>query len=145
LGYAQGVAVNAAGNVFISDMLNDRIREVRYLTATLLLPNVAGDDAGLYDVVVVSSPYGSVTSSPATLTVALPPLSATVGAGPGVQFQFTGSPGSLYVLQMATNLTPPVNWQALVTNAADAGGQWSFIDTNTANPSQFYRAILLTP
>ncbi|MGA2174598.1 MAG: immunoglobulin domain-containing protein [Verrucomicrobiota bacterium] len=139
-----GVAVNAAGDVFIADMHNNRIREVLYQTPLLLLSNVTGGSAGMYDV-VVTSPYGSVTSSIATLNVALPPLSAALGAGQGVQFQFTGTPGYSYVLQVAANLTPPVNWQPLVTNAADANGNWSFTDTNTANPDQFYRAMLITP
>jgi len=41
---------------------------------------------------------------------------------------------------MATNLTPPVIWQPLCTNAADAAGNCCFSDTNTGNPAQYYRA-----
>ncbi len=37
---------------------------------------------------------------------------------------------------MTTNLAPPICWQPIVTNLAD---------TNTANPSQFYRAMLVLP
>jgi sugar lactone lactonase YvrE len=139
-----GVAVNAAGNVFIADFENDRIREVLYQTPTLALSNIGGASAGMYDL-VVTSPYGSVTSSIANLNVALPPLNAYLGAGHGVQFQFAGTAGTPYVLLVATNLTPPVNWQPLVTNAADAGGNWSYTETNMSNPTQFYRAMLMTP
>ena len=45
-------------------------------------------------------------------------------------------------LYAATNLTPPVLWQPLYTNAT--GGLWQFTDTNTSgNASKFYR--LSTP
>jgi sugar lactone lactonase YvrE len=134
-----GVAVNAAGAVFIADFLNFRIREVLFPTPTLQIPNMTGASAGSYDVVVTSL-FGSVTSSVATLNVALPPMSAAWCPGQGVQFQFTGSPASQYVLLMATNLTPPVIWQPLCTNAADAAGNCCFSDTNTGNPAQYYRA-----
>jgi hypothetical protein len=43
---------------------------------------------------------------------------------------------------MATNLTPPVNWQPVFTNPADANGNWSFTVTNLPDvPAGFYRAV----
>lgn len=45
-------------------------------------------------------------------------------------------------LLAATNLTPPVIWQAVATNSA--GGTWQFEETNSATqPFQVYR--LSTP
>jgi hypothetical protein len=140
-----GVAVDAFGNLFIADTANNRIRLAAQGPA-FAFTNISFTNAGNYDV-VVSSPYGRVTSTVAAITVLSSPqnLSAFFSSGPGVQFQLTGTPGWPYVLLVATNLLPPVNWQPLVTNAADAGGNWSFTDTNTANPAQFYRAMLVTP
>jgi sugar lactone lactonase YvrE len=66
--YPSDVAVDASGNLFIADCWNSRIREVGFEGPTLVLTNVSGANAGSYDV-VVSSPYGSVTSSIVTLQV----------------------------------------------------------------------------
>jgi len=45
-----------------------------------------------------------------------------------------------YILQSATNLTPPVNWQPVLTNPADGNGNWQFMDTNLNGSQKFYRA-----
>ena len=43
----------------------------------------------------------------------------------------------------ATSLDPPVTWQPLATNLADANGNCAFADTNTATRSaRYYRAAL---
>jgi hypothetical protein len=46
-----------------------------------------------------------------------------------------------YFLQSATNLTPPVNWQPVLTNPADGNGNWQFTDTNLNGSQKFYRAV----
>jgi sugar lactone lactonase YvrE len=68
LDYPSGVAVNASGNLFIADSNNERIREVALFASypTLTLCNVTSNNAGNYTV-IITSPYGSVTSSVATL------------------------------------------------------------------------------
>jgi glucosylceramidase len=67
-------------------------------------------------------------------------MTATVIGG-GLQVQFIGTPDYPYVLEMATNLASPINWQPVLTNPADAGGNWSFTVTNTQDvPARFYRA-----
>jgi hypothetical protein len=76
LAYPWGVAVDVSGNLFIADDANNRIREVVFPGPTLVLNDVNGANAGEYDV-VVSSPYGSVTSSVVTLQVLLPPTIVT--------------------------------------------------------------------
>jgi hypothetical protein len=120
-----GVAVDASGNLFIADLWNERIREVVYLGPALVLSNVIGANAGSYDV-VVSSPYGSVTSSVVSLDVTIPPLNALNFGGQQVQLQFQGVPGNSYVLLSATDLTPPVDWRPVITNAAETNGNWTF-------------------
>jgi uncharacterized repeat protein (TIGR03803 family) len=54
---------------------------------------------------------------------------------------FAGNPNSTNFTQAADNLLPPVLWQTLATNVADANGQWLFTDTNTgASRARFYRS-----
>jgi len=72
-----GVAVDAAGNLFIADTGNHRIREVEITTyPTLTLNGVTANLAGDFQV-IISNVCGSVTSSTATLTVLLPPAIVT--------------------------------------------------------------------
>jgi alpha-tubulin suppressor-like RCC1 family protein len=107
----------------------------------------APTNAGSYTVIgTISDPnyYGSATN---TLVVGLPPQSFTASNTSGTNgqqltLQLIGTPTYPYVLQTATNLTPPINWQSILTNSADAGGNWSFIVTNlTDAPGRFYRAV----
>jgi hypothetical protein len=107
----------------------------------LSLNNLAVGDAGNYQV-VVTSPYGSITSSVAKLTVFLPPQHLTAQiSGAGLTLQLTGTPNYPYILQSTTNLTPPVIWQSILTNTADASGNWSFVVTNIADLREnYYRA-----
>jgi alpha-tubulin suppressor-like RCC1 family protein len=110
-------------------------------------PN-APTNAGSYTVVgTVTDPnyYGSATN---TLVVGLPPqsftASSTAGSANGQQLilQLAGTPGYPYILQMATNLTPPVVWQCVFTNCADTNGNCNFTITNlTVMPEGFYRAV----
>jgi sugar lactone lactonase YvrE len=73
LNYPSAAAVDASGNLYIADRSNNRIREVHFSGfPSLALANVTGANAGSYTV-VVSSPYASVTSAVAALTVLLPP------------------------------------------------------------------------
>jgi hypothetical protein len=62
--------------------------------------------------------------------------------GGGFQLQFTGTPNYPYILQTATNLSPPVNWQSILTNPADGNGYWNFTVTNLpALPAGYYRIL----
>ncbi len=91
--------------------------------------------------VVVTNNYGSVTSTMVPLVVFLPPQNFFVqNVGTGLQMQFTGTPYYPYILQSATNLTPPINWQSIFTNSVDVNGNWQFTDTNLNAGQKFYRA-----
>jgi hypothetical protein len=112
----------------------------------LVISNVAMSSAGNFQVVITNT-WGSVTSSVANLSVLsvlLPPqsFSGQIVTGGGLQLQFSGSPNYPYILQMATDLTPPVNWQPILTNPADGNGNWSFTVTNLTDlPAGYYRAV----
>jgi hypothetical protein len=99
-------------------------------------------DLGNYFVVITNS-FGSVTSSLATLIVQpqsrVGPLTALAANNGTVVLTLAGAPNSSYILQTATNLIPPVQWQSIFTNAADANGVWQFTDTNLSNAQEFYR------
>jgi uncharacterized repeat protein (TIGR03803 family) len=112
--------------------------------SVLSLAEVTDANAGDY-YVVVTNDFGSVTSSPATLTITgtfLPPQWLTLTATNGnLSLQFTGTPEHPYVLETATNLTPPADWQPVLTNPADRNGNWTCTVTNAPPvPARFYRA-----
>jgi alpha-tubulin suppressor-like RCC1 family protein len=104
----------------------------------------APTNAGSYTVIGIVSTPGYVGSATNTLVVGLPPQSFTVSSTDSQQLtlQLTGTPGYPYILQSATNLTPPIVWQPVITNLADVNGNLSFTVTNlTIMPEGFYRAI----
>jgi uncharacterized repeat protein (TIGR03803 family) len=53
---------------------------------------------------------------------------------------FIGAPNSTNIVQVATNLTPPIEWQNVSTNVADANGAWQFTDRNNTSATRFYRS-----
>jgi hypothetical protein len=132
-------AVDAAGDLFFADSANNRVREVVSPGPTLVLNNVGGTNAGAYDL-VISNQYGSITSSIMNLTVVLPPLSAVMAAGQGVQLHFQGASGGSYVLLTSPCLGPAAVWTPVSTNTADGSGNWAFTDTNPpSNAARYYR------
>jgi sugar lactone lactonase YvrE len=145
MSFPRGVAMDGTGNLFITDGANCRIRKLTYVDyadqATFTVTNVTTGSLNNNYSVIVTGADGSVTSSIVTLNVILPPQNFTASLGnAGLQLQFTGTTNYPYILQSATNLTPPVFWQPLLTNAADGNGNWSFAVTNTQNaPACFYR------
>jgi trimeric autotransporter adhesin len=90
----------------------------------------------------------TITYNTGTLTVNLPPntipvtiTSATLLTN-GVQMNFTGTPGYVYLIEGATNLTPPTTWATLSTNAADSNGLFNFTDTNASNYNgRYYQTV----
>jgi uncharacterized repeat protein (TIGR03803 family) len=53
---------------------------------------------------------------------------------------FLGGPNSTNIIQATTSLAPPVTWQNVTTNIADAGGAWQFTESNATNATRFYRS-----
>ena len=124
LNYPTGVAIDANGNLLIADSANNRIREVLLSAGhpVYTLSNTSTNDAGNYSV-VISSPYGSVTSSVVSLTVILPPEIIASGNSFGIMgnqfgFNLAGTAGQTIIVQASTNL---VDWTPLSTNILDGG------------------------
>jgi hypothetical protein len=138
-----GVVVDASVNLFIADTHNQRIGKAVLQGSTLVLNNVDSANAGSYDV-VVSNPYGTLTSSVVTLTVvsqtapqiASQPTNQSVVLGGSASFSVsaTGTPPLAYQWQfggtnlvLATNASLPLNAIA-ATNA----GNYDVIITNAS-------------
>jgi sugar lactone lactonase YvrE len=140
-----GVALDAAGNLFIADLDNCLVRKVIPFgpAPALTLAGVAANDAGSYQV-IVTSPYGSVTSSVVTLVVVSAPAISSIGhnANGSVTLNLQTTPNFSSRVLASTNLMPPALWLPIFTNANPGpSGQWQYTDTNAANYRlRFYRA-----
>jgi hypothetical protein len=139
--YPSRVAMDASGDLFIADTANCVIRKVVIQGPTLVLSGVGFGNAGAYDV-VVSSPYGSVTSSVVNLTITLPViLSApqiTVGKT-NFTFLLSGPAGSNYVLQVSTNL---LKWSPVSTSTIPVSGSINLTNAINVFKQRYYRAYL---
>jgi hypothetical protein len=107
---ASGVGVDSYGNLYVSITTYSSVRKVGFGgVPSLQLTNVTAANAGNYDV-IVTSPYGSVTSSIVSLNVLLPP--AVVVQPYDVTASF-GDPVSFNVT--ATN-DPPLEYQWFISS-----------------------------
>jgi hypothetical protein len=147
LNEAQGVALDAAGNLYIADSGNNCVREVHLAgSPALTFPTVNPTNAGNYSV-VITSPYGSVTSAVVSLTVTIPTTPPQIIAG-GTNFGFltnqfgfnlNGAFGQTIIVDGSTNL---LNWTPLSTNTANGSPFYFYDPTWTNFPWRFYRARL---
>ena len=102
------VAVDASGDLYIADTYNYRIRKVTPQGPALTLANAGLANAGNYQV-VITSPYGSVTSSVVTLTVDVGPAitqqpmgQTIIGGGQAIfSVTATGTPTLAYQWQFS--------------------------------------------
>jgi hypothetical protein len=59
-----------------------------------------------------------------------------------LNMQLNGTPNFPYILQSATNLTRPINWQPVITNSADTTGKLYITLTNSPGvPAEFFRFV----
>ncbi len=140
LAFPRGLALDASGNLLIADASNNRARKIILGSPSLVFPNVAANNAGSYSV-IITSPYGSVTSVVATLTVLLPPAivtqppSQSIGLGSNATFNvtLTGTQPLAFQWQFnGNNLTNQVSQALNLTNVqwTNAGNYQLFITNN---------------
>jgi hypothetical protein len=88
----------------------------------------------------VSDGFGGTNSATVTINVDNTPLfgqSQVVSTGGGTAtLNLAGIPGYSYSVSRSTNL---VDWSAIWTTNAPAGGLFEFIDTSAPSPSAYYR------
>jgi len=108
----------------------------------LILPTAFPANAGTYTV-AVTNVFGSVTSSPALLTVTPLALTAPVLSNSGeFQFGFDTATGVDYEVEYSANL---INWYPLIT-VGGIGLPVTLIDPNTSgSPQRFYRIVQRSP
>jgi sugar lactone lactonase YvrE len=138
-----GVAVDVAGNLYIADEHNLRIRKVVYADKPFLtLINNNTNNVGNYSVIITSA-SGSVTSSVVSLNLQLPPIVPTFTAIDGI-YNFTWSAVSnvTYQLQCTTNLAMPI-WQNLGSPITATNGTVSASDISGTDAQRFYRVQLV--
>lgn len=137
-----GVAVDIAGNLYIADQNNFRIRKVAFSNKPYLtLFNVNFNNASNYSVVVTSA-SGSVTSSVVTVNLQLPPITPALTASNGLCALTWGAVSNqTYQLQFATNLAA-LNWIDLGSPVTATNNSMSITDSVGSGGQRFYRARL---
>ena len=139
------VAFDLVGNFYLADQGNNDVRKVTVSNLTLasggrnlVISNSNVGNAGGYDV-VISNPYGSVTSSVASLRLAAGQFTGDTVANGSVNLAFQGVAGVRYAVLYTTNLTPPVIWTPISTNTADNSGNVTFMEPKiSGTSSKFY-------
>jgi len=130
--------------LIIADYNNNLIRQVAISGPALFLNNLSFGNAGAYDV-VVTSPYGCVTSSVVNLTVtfSIPPIILSspqlVAGKTNFTFILSGPAGSNYVLQASTNLS---NWIPISTSSIPNSGTINISNAISSSKQDFYRVHL---
>lgn len=137
------LAFDSSGNLFIADTADNFIREV-FLYAgypTLRLSRTTLPDAGNYSV-VVTGPSGSVTSTVATLTVAVPPTLQHVWQTNGVlKFTWCSVSNLTYQVQYK-NVLASTNWINLGDPMAATNGETCASDVIGPDVERIYRVVL---
>ncbi len=141
-----GVTTDNAGNVFIADSGNSRIRKVGYVDyadqPTLTVTNLAAGSVSNQYSVIVTSASGSVTSSVVAVNVQLPPITPAFTASNGLyQFTWGAVSNQTYQLQCATNLAAPI-WLDLGSPITATSNSVFTTDAIGTNSQRFYRVRL---
>jgi hypothetical protein len=108
-------------------------------TEALTLAVSGATNAGSYDV-IVSNPYGSVTSSIVTLNVVFSFQSAVQATNGNVTFSWLTTPGVPYQVQYTTNLAS-TNWMNLGAAILASNSVTTASDNFPPDPQRFYRII----
>jgi uncharacterized repeat protein (TIGR03803 family) len=149
-GAASAGGTGAAGSVFAVNTIDGQFSALHSFGA---LASTGTNIDGAFPVSPVmrlgNSLYGTAfTGGPGgagvVFVVAIPSPAAVItniiqNVGGSVTLFFLGGPNSTNIIQAAVNLTPPIAWQNVSTNVADANGAWQFTDTITGS-TKFYRS-----
>jgi sugar lactone lactonase YvrE len=133
------VSTDNAGNLYIVDSETRLIHKALYAgQPSLFLKNINLTNAGDYSV-IITTPYGSITSSVVSLTLIAQPNITAITLNPDgtVALNYTGTPNAPHTLWSTTDLT---DWTIIATNLTTTNGIGNLLDTNApATTSRFYR------
>ena len=105
--------------------------------ATLTIPAIQFTNAGMYSV-VVSSIFGSVTSTP--VQVVVNPANVSLKLCPNVVIE--GTVGYNYLIQMSTNLFNTNAWITMTNFTLTQPIQyWDDISDDSTKPGRYYRVL----
>jgi hypothetical protein len=120
--------------------LDNGIPILNATNSQLMLTSIQFTNAGLYSV-VVSSPFGIVTNTPAQVVVN--PAGVSLGIYPGVTV--SGVVGFTYDIQSSLDLTDTNGWTTVATVTLSNPVQlWVDVNVNAASPTnrhRFYRVL----
>ena len=68
-------------------------------------------------------------------------ISAGLWTGTNFNLSFEGQSGALYVVEMATNLAPPVSWQTVTNGVVSTGGVTQVTGTNAVGAGPFFYRV----
>jgi hypothetical protein len=144
--YPRGLTGDGAGNLYISDSFNNRVRKLSYVEfadqPAFTVTNVNPASVSNNYSVIITSADGSVTSSVVAVSLQLPPIAPEFTSSNG-QFVFTWNSVSnvAYQLQYATNLVAP-DWMDLGSPVTATNSSTSTTDTIGSDTQRFYRVRL---
>ena len=91
----------------------------------------------------VSGTYADSETFEITFTPAVPPAVSIAMINPTqVSVTVSGSRETQYILQAATSMGSGATWQNVGTNATDAEGTWSHLESVNGPTQRFFRAVL---
>jgi len=110
-----------------------------YPNSTLTISNVQPANVGDYYARVINfNGFASATSQVARVTlIGQPRLSSITHLAGGFSFEVPASAGETFVIETATNLTPPTVWIPISTNTAP----FSFTNSTATDHQRFYRTV----
>lgn len=137
-------SIQTFGNVPVMHWLNIGVTNITSPVTSINLSwnssagNYSGGNAEVFAV------SGAYTNQEDTISsIVKNGTGSPLGSG-SATINFQGIPGYQYLLQVTTNVAPPVVWQNVSTNTASVNGFLQFTDTRATNhPAAFYRTYYL--
>jgi hypothetical protein len=103
-------------------------------SSNLAIASILFSQSGIYTV-VITNPFGAVTTAPVTLNVIAPVARRLV---PGVNLM--AQAGNLLGLDYKNNLGPAASWETMATMTLSNSSQYYFDLSEPLPPQRFYRA-----